>query len=204
MVKWAVELSEYDISYQPRLAIKAQALAESVQEAIFTEASRGHWLLHVDSSSTIASSGAGIVLTSPERDELQYTLHFDFQASNNKTEYEAFIIGIKMALDAGAKNLIAYIDSQLITKQMEGEYEVKAERMKGYLQKIKGLTNRLNGFQLHQIPRIENAKADYLAKLASSMINCSIRNITVRALTKNPPSIASWQYTAKRTRESLS
>ncbi|KAL0445593.1 UNVERIFIED_CONTAM: hypothetical protein Slati_1687200 [Sesamum latifolium] len=92
-----------------------------------------------------------------------------------------------MALDAGAENLIAYTDSQLITKQMEGEYEVNEERMKDYLQKIKGLTNRMNGFQLHQIPRTENAKDDYLAKLASSMMNCSTRNITVRTLMKSPP-----------------
>ncbi|KAL0402034.1 UNVERIFIED_CONTAM: hypothetical protein Slati_4233300 [Sesamum latifolium] len=49
------------------------------------------------------------------------------------------------------------------------------------------LTSRLKSFQLHQIPRIENAKADYLARLASSMINCSTRNITVRTLRKNPP-----------------
>ncbi|KAL0457986.1 UNVERIFIED_CONTAM: hypothetical protein Slati_0425800 [Sesamum latifolium] len=69
---------------------------------------------------------------------------------------------------------------------MEGKYEVKEERMKNYLQQIKGLTDRLNDFQLHQIPRTENAKADYLAKLASSMTNCSTRNITVRTLTKNP------------------
>ncbi|KAL0385957.1 UNVERIFIED_CONTAM: hypothetical protein Sradi_2990000 [Sesamum radiatum] len=109
-----------------------------------------------------------------------------------------------MALDVGVKNLIAYTDSQLITKQMEGEYEVKEERMKDYLQKIKGLTNRLNGFQLHQIPWTENAKIDYLAKLASSMINCSTRNITMITLTKNLPSIASWQYTMKQTGESLS
>ncbi|KAL0411420.1 UNVERIFIED_CONTAM: Ribonuclease HI [Sesamum latifolium] len=120
-------------------------------------------------------------------DELEYALHFDFKASNNKAEYEALIAGIKMALDAGVENLIAYTDSQLITKQMEGEYEVKEERMEDYLQEIKALTGRLNDFQLHQIPRTENAKANYLAKLASSMINCSTRNITVRTLTKNSP-----------------
>ncbi|KAL0427536.1 UNVERIFIED_CONTAM: hypothetical protein Slati_2928400 [Sesamum latifolium] len=90
-----------------------------------------------------------------------------------------------MALDAGAKNLIAYSDSQLVTKQVEGEYEVKEERMKEYLQEISELTSRLKSFQLHQIPRIENAKADYLARLASSLVNCNTRSITVRTLVKN-------------------
>ncbi|KAL0452895.1 UNVERIFIED_CONTAM: Retrovirus-related Pol polyprotein from transposon opus [Sesamum latifolium] len=172
--------------YYPRSAMKAQALAEFVQEATFAEGSKCRWLLHVDGSLTLAGSGAGVVLTSPEGDELEYTLHFDFKTSNNEAEYEALIAGIKMALNAGAKDLIAYTDSQLVTKQVEGEYEVKEGRMKKYLQKINKLTSRMKSFQLHQIPRTENAKADYLARLASSMIDCSTRNITVRTLTKNP------------------
>ncbi|KAL0402164.1 UNVERIFIED_CONTAM: hypothetical protein Slati_4246300 [Sesamum latifolium] len=137
MTKWAIKLSEYDISYQPRSAIKAQALAELVNEATFTEGDEGNWLLNVDGSSTLAGSGAGVVLTSAEWDELEYALRFDFKASNNETEYEAPIAGIRMALDAGARNLIAYSDSQLVTKQVEGEYEVKEERMKEYLQEIR-------------------------------------------------------------------
>ncbi|KAK4380959.1 hypothetical protein Sango_3014500 [Sesamum angolense] len=44
-----------------------------------------------------------------------------------------------MALDAGAKDLIAYTDSLLVTKQVEGEYEVKEERTKEYLQEIVGM-----------------------------------------------------------------
>ncbi|KAL0457985.1 UNVERIFIED_CONTAM: hypothetical protein Slati_0425700 [Sesamum latifolium] len=100
MVKWAIELSEYDISYQPRSAIKAQALAEFVQEAIFTEGGKSRWLLHMGGSSTLIGSGAGVVLTSPEGDE-----------PRTMAKYEALIAGIKIALDAGAENLIAHTDS---------------------------------------------------------------------------------------------
>ncbi|KAL0400379.1 UNVERIFIED_CONTAM: hypothetical protein Sradi_2381200 [Sesamum radiatum] len=92
-----------------------------------------------------------------------------------------------MALDVEAENLIANIDSQLVTKQVEGEYEVKEERMKGYLQEIGELTSRLKSFQLYQIPRIENTEADYLARLTNSLVNCSTHNITVRTLVKNRP-----------------
>ncbi|KAL0462747.1 UNVERIFIED_CONTAM: hypothetical protein Slati_0162300 [Sesamum latifolium] len=136
MIKWAIKLNEYDISYQPRSAIKAQALAEFVNEATFKEEDEGSWLLHVDSSSTLAGSGAGAILTSLEGDGLEYDLLFDFKTSNNKAEYEALIVGIRMALDAGARNLITYSDSQLVTKQVEGEYEVNEERMKEYLQEV--------------------------------------------------------------------
>ncbi|KAL0374047.1 UNVERIFIED_CONTAM: hypothetical protein Sradi_3320400 [Sesamum radiatum] len=101
MVQWAIELSEYDITYQPRSIINAQALAKFVQEARFTEGNKGRWLLHIDGSSSLAGSGAGVVFTSPKGDEVEYALHFDFKASNNEAEYEALIAGIKKALDAG-------------------------------------------------------------------------------------------------------
>ncbi|KAL0456104.1 UNVERIFIED_CONTAM: hypothetical protein Slati_0949600 [Sesamum latifolium] len=95
----------------PRSAIKVQALAEFVNEATFIEGNEGNWLLHANGSSTFTGSGAGVVFTSPEGGELEYAMHFDFKALNNEAEYEALIASIKMALDAGAKNLIACTDS---------------------------------------------------------------------------------------------
>ncbi|KAL0394743.1 UNVERIFIED_CONTAM: hypothetical protein Slati_4440500 [Sesamum latifolium] len=68
LVKWAVELSEYDISYVPRTTIKAQALADFILELAgisIEDASKDQtWLLHVDGSSTTQGSGEGIVITS--------------------------------------------------------------------------------------------------------------------------------------------
>ncbi|KAL0440597.1 UNVERIFIED_CONTAM: hypothetical protein Slati_2542700 [Sesamum latifolium] len=58
------------------------------------------WLLHVDGSSTIQGSGAGIVITSPSED-LEFAVKFDFKASNNEAECEALVIGMKMAHEAG-------------------------------------------------------------------------------------------------------
>ncbi|KAL0446285.1 UNVERIFIED_CONTAM: hypothetical protein Slati_1756400 [Sesamum latifolium] len=51
------------------------------------------WLLHVEGSSTIQGSGAGVVITSPQEEDLEFTVKFDFKASNNKAEYEALVIG---------------------------------------------------------------------------------------------------------------
>ncbi|KAL0350789.1 UNVERIFIED_CONTAM: hypothetical protein Sradi_4228100, partial [Sesamum radiatum] len=80
--------------------------------------------------------GAGVILTSPQGDELQYALRFEFKASNNETEYEALIASIIIALDAGARNLISYYDSQSVTKQVNGEHEIKEEWVKEYLMEI--------------------------------------------------------------------
>ncbi|KAL0290208.1 UNVERIFIED_CONTAM: hypothetical protein Sradi_7054600 [Sesamum radiatum] len=87
LVKWAVELSEYDIPYVPRTTIKAQALADFVSEmarmSIEDTSSDQVWLLHVDGSSMTQGSGADIVFTSPEGEDLEFAIKFGFKASNN-------------------------------------------------------------------------------------------------------------------------
>ncbi|GMH13234.1 hypothetical protein Nepgr_015075 [Nepenthes gracilis] len=78
LVKWAIELGEFDIEFQPRPAVKAQVLADFLVETTTpvldeqpeekTELLVGvsGWILHVDGSSTDTSSGAGVVLTTPD------------------------------------------------------------------------------------------------------------------------------------------
>ena len=69
LIQWVVELSEFDIRYQPRYAIKAQALADFIAE--FTPnhdetKNSKRWVVHVDGLSTQYAGGIGVVLQSPE------------------------------------------------------------------------------------------------------------------------------------------
>ncbi|KAL0426583.1 UNVERIFIED_CONTAM: hypothetical protein Slati_2833100 [Sesamum latifolium] len=80
------------------------------------------WLLHG------TRHGAGIVITTPQGEDLEFAIKFGFKASNNEAEYEALVIGLRMAHETGAKHLLAYFDSQLVVKQVEGTYEAKEER----------------------------------------------------------------------------
>ncbi|KAL0458431.1 UNVERIFIED_CONTAM: hypothetical protein Slati_0470300 [Sesamum latifolium] len=93
-----------------------------------------------------------------------------------------------MAQDAGASHLLAYSDSQLIVKQVNGEYEAKEESMMQYLQQIEELKTKFKSFQLHQIPREENIKADSLSKLASALEDCKnmAYHYAASASTTNP------------------
>ncbi|KAL0313242.1 UNVERIFIED_CONTAM: Retrovirus-related Pol polyprotein from transposon opus [Sesamum radiatum] len=186
LVKLAVELSEYDISYLPRTTIKAQALADFIlemAEMTIKDASQDQkWLLHVDGSSTAQGSGAGIVITTPQGEDLEFAIKFDFKTSNNEAEYEALVIGMRMAYETWARNLLAYSDSQLVVKQVEDTYEAKEESMIQYLQQITDLKIKFHHFQIIQIPREENAKADSLSKLASSLEDCRTRHITIHYL----------------------
>ena len=86
--------------------------------------------------------------------------------TNNKVEYEALIAGSDLAKVAGAKNLVIYCDSQVVTSQVNGDYEYKNEWMKKYLKQVKDQVTNLQ-VKFVQIPREENECADRLAKVAS-------------------------------------
>ncbi|KAL0361928.1 UNVERIFIED_CONTAM: Ribonuclease HI [Sesamum radiatum] len=155
------------------------------------------WLLHVDGSSKTQGSGAGIVITSPQGEDLEFAIKFDFKASNNEAEYEALVIGMRMAHEAGARHLLAHSDSQLIVKQIEGTFEAKEESMIQYLQQIKELKTSFDHFQIIQIPREENIKADCLSKLASALENCRTRHITIQYLPEARALLAVQPITAR-------
>ena len=94
-------------------------------------------------------------------------IRLDFPTTNNEAEYEALIVGLDLVKAAGAENMIIYCDSQVITSQVNGDYECRNERMKKYLEEVKGRTSSLE-VKFVQIPREENECADRLVKVASA------------------------------------
>ncbi|KAL0413180.1 UNVERIFIED_CONTAM: hypothetical protein Sradi_1519700 [Sesamum radiatum] len=89
---------------------------------------------------------------------------------------------MRMAHDAGSLHLLAYSNSQLIVKQVSGEYKAKEESMVQYLQQIEELKTKFKHFKLQQIPREDNVKADSLSKLASALEDYKTRRITMQHL----------------------
>ncbi|KAL0392910.1 UNVERIFIED_CONTAM: hypothetical protein Sradi_2513800 [Sesamum radiatum] len=114
--------------------------------------------------------------------DLEFVVEFGCRASNNEVEYEALVICMTMTHDVGARHLVAYSDSQLIVKQVEGTYEGKEENMIHYLQQIEELKTGFESFQLIQIPREENVKVDCLSKLAGALEDCRTKRITIQHL----------------------
>ena len=105
--KWALKLMGHDISYIPRTAIKSQALTDFVAE--WTEVqlptldvTHEYWTMYFDGSIMALGSGAGVVLISLDGSRLRYTIGLHFSASNNTTEYEALINGLRIAIELSA------------------------------------------------------------------------------------------------------
>ena len=74
------------------------------------------WRLSVDGAANAQGSGAGLILTSPNGIDMEYALRFGFQASNNKAEYEAVIVGLNLTRSMEADQLEVSSDSQLVVK----------------------------------------------------------------------------------------
>ena len=105
LMKWAIELSEFDVRYKPKTAIKGQVLADFVMEFTLIEPTENAqtptdlpiWRLSVDGATNAQRSGAGLILTSPKGIDIEYALRFGFCTSNNEAEYEAVIVGLNLA-----------------------------------------------------------------------------------------------------------
>ena len=176
LMKWAIELSEFDIRYKPKTAIKGQILADFVMEFTSaepaenaqTETNPSIWKLSVDGASNAQGSGAGLILTSPEGIDIEYALRFGFHASNNESEYEAVIAGLNLANSLEVDQLEVCSDSQLVVRQIEDTYEAKSGKMILYLQKVRELLKKFILVQVKHVPRAGNSRADDLAKLATA------------------------------------
>ncbi|XP_073152040.1 uncharacterized protein [Henckelia pumila] len=179
LVKWTTELSEYDIQYEPRTAVKAQALADFLAKTRHMEA-EDLWKVYVDGSSNSEGCGVGVFLISPRGDEIRLAVRLDFRASNNEAEYEAVLIGLRAAKQAGTARVHLYSDSQLVAQQVNGTYEVKNEKLKEYMRAIEEAKGFFDEVLFEQIPREGNEKADYLAKMASSLHNWKTREVVVQ------------------------
>ena len=120
LTKWVIELSEYDINYEPRKAIKGQALADFIVEythlLAIEEVRVKEWMLFVDVASNAKGSGAGVVLISPEKEVLEYSLRFTFPSSNNVAESKALLPEMRLAEKLEVKSLTAHSDSQLVVQ----------------------------------------------------------------------------------------
>jgi ribonuclease HI len=146
------------------------------------------WVVYVDGSSTSTRSGAGIVLISPEEEELEFAIKMDFPTTNNEAEYEAVLTGLGIAKDLGAKNLEVKSDSQVIVGHIQGDYEARGDKMIKYLAKVQESQAYFDKIVFTKIPREENVRADALARIGSgSDEEIDASKHKVRVLTK--PSI---------------
>ncbi|KAL5560858.1 hypothetical protein UlMin_030605 [Ulmus minor] len=153
-----------------------------MSEKLMTQTQNSQWKLYVDGSSTETSSGAGIILVSPDGVKLSCAVRFKFKATNNQAEYEALLSGLRLAKEVSARHLTIYSDSQLVISQVNSEFQAKGEKMASYLEKAKEAMNQFDTVTIIQVPRAENTNADALARLATGLEERLLKIVPIEIL----------------------
>lgn len=84
------------------------------------------------------------------------------KATNNQAEYKALIRGLKLAKDAGVDSVTAKGDSQLIVKQVTGEWDTNDDTLADLWGEVRELVDAFDQFTIEHIPREQNEAADSL------------------------------------------
>ena len=88
------------------------------------------------------------------------------RATNNMAEYQALLSALGKALDLGARTVAIRSDSELLVRQMNGQYRVKQPHLRILYGQAKQLESSFELVTYEHIPRTENGRADGLANKA--------------------------------------
>lgn len=92
-------------------------------------------------------------------------------ATNNVAEWQALYRGMEEAIKQNLQKIRFRLDSELVVKQMKGEYKVKNKDLLVFKNKCESLKSSFQNFEIQYIPREQNARADQLANIAQDTKN---------------------------------
>ncbi len=126
-----------------------------------------HFIIHTDGGArgNPGPAAVGVVAAADGRvvARLSQTIG---QTTNNQAEYQAVHLALTYARDHGAKTVDLYADSELIVKQLRGEFKIKNKDLAPWFVKIQALVNAIGRVHFFAVPREENMAADALVNEA--------------------------------------
>jgi ribonuclease HI len=125
-------------------------------------------IVHVDGGArgNPGPAAAACVISSPEGELLDEDVQLLGSATNNVAEYRALLLGLDRARELGASEIEVIGDSELIAKQVTGEYRVKHEAMRALHNDAMAALSEFGRWSIRTVPRSQNERADALVNLA--------------------------------------
>jgi ribonuclease HI len=122
------------------------------------------WTLRCDGGSrgNPGPGALGYVLVDPKGKEVEARGEALGVVTNNVAEYQALIAGLEAAALHGVERLLVCMDSELVVRQLRGEYRVKHPALKPLHQKAVSAAGQIAHVKYREVPREENARADQL------------------------------------------
>lgn len=111
-------------------------------------------------------AGIGVVIYDSSDNVVFEISEFLGIATNNQAEYKAILAGISKAKELGVENLVCYLDSELVVKQLKREYKVKNAELAPLFVKVYNLSQGIQSIKFIHIRREKNTVADRLANEA--------------------------------------
>lgn len=111
-------------------------------------------------------AGIGAVLYDENKNKIAEISHYIGETTNNQAEYKALIAALRKAVEFGAKEVISYLDSELVVKQLNREYKVKNAELAPLFLDIHNISLSFKKITFIHIPREKNNEADHLANEA--------------------------------------
>lgn len=111
-------------------------------------------------------AGAGAVLMDPEGEIVERLGRFLGVNTNNYAEYMGLIIGLERARELGVREVEVMADSELMIKQLGGQYKVKAENLRPLYEEALALLRTFDAVRLKHVPRAQNKDADEMSNRA--------------------------------------
>jgi ribonuclease HI len=112
-------------------------------------------------------AGAGVVIVDDATGDTLATISEPLGVrTNNEAEYAALILGLEKALALGATRVTVLADSELVVRQMNGDYAVRKPHLRRSHLAAKELLKRFESWQMRHIEREKNTLADKLANEA--------------------------------------
>ena len=119
------------------------------------------------------------MFVTPDNAIIPYSFALTEGCSNNEAEYEAVIAGLELELQIPIEKLSIYGDSELVVKQLRGEYIVRKISLAPYHKRADHLLSQFKRVNIFHVKRGLNARADSLASLAASMILPDSKTIAI-------------------------
>jgi len=128
-------------------------------------------IVNVDGASkgNPGEAGIGVAVFDKDLNVVQESCEYIGMATNNVAEYNALILGAKLAIKFNANNTLFKSDSELMVKQIMGEYRVKNTQLKSLYSEVQSLLGKLPEWEIMYVPRDENKEADLLANKGVEM-----------------------------------
>ena len=128
----------------------------------------GIWRLFVDGAArgNPGPAGAGAALFDPSGQKRAQDHRYLGETTNNVAEYQAFILGLELALSLGVKNLHVSADSLLVVQQLKGAYRVKTPHLLPLWNQARKTLQKFDAWAISHVDRSLNQEADRLANQA--------------------------------------